>query len=291
MRSEIPEPLRSFKKEIEPLISELEKRRNAVCFPLLFSMYRVISESEVDEVYDALLRIEGRPNIDVILFSYGGDPNQAYLIGTLLQEFAGERLTIIVPRMAKSAATLLACAADEIMMLPPAELGPIEYVWKNPETGRYVPLRSIMDSIKVIAGMDLKESKFDVIKEALARIPIIELGDFTKLTEHIESLTEKLLKRRMFKNEPEKTKEAAKKLCEGEEYKSHEAPITISGARELGLKVVEVPKEIRDLVWNIHRLWDIIVLSYELTYSREYAEAYDLRIGKGIAFCTIRTQE
>lgn len=55
--------------------------------------------------------------------------------------------------------------------------------------------------------------KLGVLKEALAKIPITELRDSGRLTDHMESLAEKLLSRRMFRGEGDKAKEVAKKLC------------------------------------------------------------------------------
>jgi hypothetical protein len=271
------DPFQQFKKEAEQLLVELEEIRNAVAFPILYSFNREISKPDTDEIYDALSTIPEKSKIDVILFSRGGDPDQAYLIGTLLQEFATEKLTVIVPRYAKSAATLLACAADEIIMLPPSELGPIELMIESPETKRYVPVRSLINSIEMIAKMDLGEMKLGVLKEALAKMPITELKDFEKQTEHMKSLAEKSLSRRMFRTRRDKAKEVAKNLCEG--YESHSAPITFLDAKEMGLRLVEAPE-------NVNRLWINTVVDCESRFTIEEAETFNFRVGSGVVFST-----
>jgi ClpP class serine protease len=233
--------------------------------------------------------IEEKSNIDVILFSHGGDPDQAYIIGTLLQECATKKLTIIIPRYAKSAATLLTCAADEIVMLPASELGPVELMIETPETKRYVPVRTFVESIEMIAKMDLGEMKLDVLKETLNRIPITELRDFERLSEYTKSLAEKLLTRRMFKGDSEKAKEIAKKLCEG--YKSHSAPITLFDAKEIGLKLIDVPKDVENLLWKLHKLWISTVIEYENSFPLEEAETLNFRVGRGVIFCTKRKEK
>jgi ClpP class serine protease len=127
----LPEPLQNFKEEAERILSKFERLRgNAVSAraPLLYSWNRLIAKPDVDNVYDCLLQMGPQPKLDVIIFSRGGDPDQAYVIGNLLQSFTSEKLTIIVPRFAKSATTLIVCAGDEVAMGPASELGPIDLI-------------------------------------------------------------------------------------------------------------------------------------------------------------------
>lgn len=63
--------------------------------------------------------------IDLWLESGGGDAHAAYKIALLLRARA-RTLRIVVPDYAKSAATLLSLAADELFMGDAAELGPLD---------------------------------------------------------------------------------------------------------------------------------------------------------------------
>lgn len=63
--------------------------------------------------------------IDLWLESGGGDAHAAYKIALLLRSRA-RTLRVVVPDYAKSAATLLSLAADEIYMAEAAELGPLD---------------------------------------------------------------------------------------------------------------------------------------------------------------------
>ena len=283
----LPEPLRHFKERAEPLLVKLEEIRGSMAVPILYSMNRFLAKPDTDSIYEALSSLGKQPKIDVILFSSGGDPDQAYVIGIMLQEFAGEKLTLIIPRYAKSAATLLACAADEVLMLPPSELGPIDPVVESPETKRYIPVLSLLELVELLGKKGLGG---EVVKEVLGRIPVTELGDYTRLTEHMVSLAEKLLKRRMFKNEPEIARSIAEKLCK--EYKSHGAAITLTDIKELGLKLADAPKDISDVVWSLHRLWVETVMEYESGFPEGAPiEAFDFNVGRGIVFCTRRTED
>jgi len=61
----------------------------------------------------------------LLIDSSGGDADSAYKIARLFQRRC-DAFTIIIPKYAKSAATLLALGADEIIMAKDAEIGPLD---------------------------------------------------------------------------------------------------------------------------------------------------------------------
>lgn len=63
--------------------------------------------------------------IDLWLESPGGDAHPAFKLALMLRH-AAATVRVVVPDYAKSAATLLALAGDEIYMAPGAELGPLD---------------------------------------------------------------------------------------------------------------------------------------------------------------------
>lgn len=87
-----------------------------------------INEYDLDRVFNSLN--EGNPgkkkDVLLILISKGGSIEPAYQISKICKSFAKESFIVAVPRMAKSAATLIALGADEIHMGPLGQLGPID---------------------------------------------------------------------------------------------------------------------------------------------------------------------
>ena len=63
--------------------------------------------------------------IDFMIISNGGDPITSLRIISILRE-RFEHITVIVPYVAYSAATILALGADDIMMHPFSNLGPVD---------------------------------------------------------------------------------------------------------------------------------------------------------------------
>jgi Serine dehydrogenase proteinase len=84
------------------------------------------------EIEDQVQGSRENVEIDVWLESPGGDANTAYKLALMLRDVACH-IRVIVPDYAKSAATLLALAGNEIYLAPGAELGPLDA--QMPEEG------------------------------------------------------------------------------------------------------------------------------------------------------------
>ncbi|MGA7088122.1 MAG: hypothetical protein WB116_07610 [Candidatus Dormiibacterota bacterium] len=104
---------------------------------------------------DVIKEPKSQVEIDVWLESPGGDAHAAYKLGLVLRGKA-TRLRVVVPDYAKSAATLLTLAADEIYMAPAAELGPLDA--QIPREGGLV---------RVISALDIARSLDDLARTAV----------------------------------------------------------------------------------------------------------------------------
>ena len=82
----------------------------------------------VDEDIHALMEVTSGlkgPNVDLILHSPGGSPEAAEAIVSYLRS-RFSKIRVIVPQLAMSAATMISCAADEIVMGKHSFLGPTD---------------------------------------------------------------------------------------------------------------------------------------------------------------------
>lgn len=104
---------------------------------LLFMIYNentAISRDDIFDVVEQLDKIAIQPEetrIDMVLLSNGGFPHPAYQIMNIIRAKC-KKLKAIVPLYAKSAATLMTLAADEIVMGPQSEIGPIDMQMEHP---------------------------------------------------------------------------------------------------------------------------------------------------------------
>ncbi len=216
-----------------------------------------ITATLVDKVFDDLRKEKyGGEKLDVIVHSSGGSIDAAYNLARLFRRYGKERLTFVVPRWAKSAATLLVCAGDEILMTPVAELGPLDpqITQMNPLEQRlenFSPLH-IESTLQLIRD-EFKSGADDLASRLLQRLQFpLTLGSFKKLLDLGNDYLENLLTSRMLIDQQEEIKSITTALTTG--YADHSWCITSEEAQKIGLVVEEIEGNQLDIVWEIHNL-------------------------------------
>jgi len=275
-----------YLSELDNISSELENKRGRHIILMIFHDDAFITRDVVDDLEFFLEEhdLSSKGGIDVVLHTLGGDADAAYHIGILLQKLAGEReLSFIVPRMAKSAGTLLACSGDKIIMTRISELGPVDpqvYVesartWVSAkvvrdsfgqtlEIFREKVIRELIDVVRRAPGMS--EAVNSVIKPfteaVLSGIPITELGHYDSLINHARKLLIELLSNKMFKQSSIKSEGSAMQQSPNadsvantlvSEYSYHGKVIHLDEAKKLGLCVEELSDEEKKLASDLYK--------------------------------------
>lgn len=196
--------------------------------------------------------------LDLILHSPGGSPEAAEsIVHYLRSKF--DSLRVFVPQSAMSAATMLSCAADEIVMGLHSSLGPIDPQMILPGAGGGVtvaPAQAILDQF-ALALEDCQDPK-----KLGAWLPILPQYGPALLVQCDEALdlAEKLvadwLRRWMLAGDSQRKRKStriAKALADHGEFKSHGRPIHRDAAQALGLRVtpLEDDQELQDLVLSV----------------------------------------
>ncbi|MFO8006515.1 MAG: ATP-dependent Clp protease proteolytic subunit, partial [Candidatus Brocadiia bacterium] len=125
---------RYARQEVIRSIEELTGRELLVYEANLFSERSSLGEEDVQPFADLLCRVERDSGIDLVLQSPGGSIDAAEKVVYMCRELAS-RFRVIVPEYAKSAATLIALASDEVIMGITSELGPIDAQLSGPGPG------------------------------------------------------------------------------------------------------------------------------------------------------------
>lgn len=148
--------------------------------------------SDADNIYRAIRLFPESRDVLLLLHSTGGDVGSAYLISQLCREHAKDRFSVVIPRRAKSAATLLACGADQIHLGSMSELGPID-----PQIGGY-PALGLGNALRHIAELVAEfPDSADMFASYLAHtIPPIDLGYYERVAESAVQYAERLLRSR-----------------------------------------------------------------------------------------------
>jgi len=241
--------------EIQETLKSLETLSGGQTYYVFYR--KRICSGTVDEVYDELRTIrndcDGRFN--VILFSGGGDIEAAFNLACLFRSIGHESLNIIVPRWAKSAATLIACAADTISMTPVAELGPLDpqiMDTPNTEDSRRLSCLSIIETFRLIRN-EFRYGNEYFAAGLLERLQFpLALGSIISSPKVSEEYLARALRLQKTERTPEDVSAIAEKLVYG--YADHRFCIHHDEARGIGLPVRLLDGEMHDLAWKIHRL-------------------------------------
>jgi len=190
----------------------LVHRQETMSF-LGFPVLRYIDIDDSEEVIRAINLTDPEVPLDIVLHTPGGLVLASLQIARAIHRHPG-KVTVFVSHYAMSGGTLIALAADEIVMCEHAVLGPVD-----PQLGQY-PAASVL--------------------KVLQQKPIAEIDDSTiiladqaqKAIEQVHRSVRELLSDKM---DPEKAEALAKMLSEG--TWTHDHPITYDDARAMGLPV------------------------------------------------------
>lgn len=259
----------SNKKRLS-LLRSIEKARNSRV--IAYISYSPMDDYVLIPLYKQLCSIGYVERIDLLLHSYGGVVDIPYKIVNLIREFCGY-FSVIIPFVAKSAATMIAIGADEIVMGPTSELGPIDPLVKHPKYDElWVPVQSIRMCIdfmeEKIAQSDNPKVTTSLLYPIADKLDPWIIGDYEKSIKASYQYAEALLEKNMFKDNKEKAKSVTRIMTE--KYFSHGYCINRHEAKnELGLNVVQADGSLWEIIWALYLAYDDYMQSKDYSYIME----------------------
>jgi ClpP class serine protease len=186
-----------------------------------FPIMRYINIEDSEEILRAIKLTDNSVPIDLIVHTPGGLVLAARQIAHALNNHPA-KVTVFVPHYAMSGGTLIALAADEIVMDPNAVLGPVD-----PQLGEY-PAASILSAVA-------QKDKNEIDDRTLILADISE-----KAIKQLKVAVSQILKDKFSNGRAE---ELAEILSTGKW--THDYPLTVDEVRQMGLPVsTEMPQEV-----------------------------------------------
>ncbi len=219
-------------------IRNLERKRGSRVIVLIhrqeemsflgFPIARYINIEDSEKILRAIHLTAKEMPIDLILHTPGGLVLAAEQIARAVKKHPA-KVTVYIPHYSMSGGTLIALAADEIVMDPNAVMGPVD-----PQIGT---MRAQYPAASILKALEEPNPNRD--DETLI------MGDIArKAIDQLYQVVYDLVKDQV---ESEKSEKLAKMLSTG--VWTHDFPITVELAQELGLPVqVGIPQEIYDLM-------------------------------------------
>jgi ClpP class serine protease len=187
-----------------------------------FPFARFMNIEDSEEVLRAIHLTDPRLPIDLILHTPGGLVLAAEQVAEALVAHQA-KVTVFVPHYAMSGGTLLALAADEVVLAPHAVLGPLD-----PQVGN-LPAASILEAVTRKEAKDIEDQTL-ILADVAA-----------KAQRQVRTLVQRVLTGNGW--EVERAAALATALTDGRW--THDYPIGVEEARLLGLPVsTDMPSEV-----------------------------------------------
>ena len=216
-----------------------------------------ITEEDLQGLMEVVHGLKG-DKLDLIIHSPGGSPTATEALVTYLRSKFKD-IRVIIPHAAMSAATMLACSANSIVMGKHSFIGPIDpqMILQTKLGATSVPAQAIIDQFR----MAQKECK--VPEQLNSWFPILEQYGPALITQCdnaiklSEELVSEWLSKYMFANKRDSKKRArglAKYLSNHRGFKTHSRHIDRDEAKKRGLVIenLEEDQKFQDLILSIY---------------------------------------
>lgn len=168
-------------------------------------------------------------DLDVIIHSFGGSTEVSWSLISKIRQYCGKNFNIIIPECSLSAGTMIALAADEIIMGKRSELGPINPTVNNLSYDDLKSFYNLFDS------SSFKENA-DCMKSLVENYRPTDLGQIQKFLLETLYVCERILKLR--KNPLSDNENANIIDCFSSKIPSHEHRIARNEALDYGVNYI-----------------------------------------------------
>lgn len=250
----------------QPLIRTLEKHfgGKVVTFFTSFRSEHASVSDEDAEMIESILAVEhGKEKLFLVLNSAGGSALAAERIVNVCRAYSADQFEVVVPHMAKSAATMICFGARAIHMSSTSELGPVDpqvpYLDDN-KFRRWISAEEYVRSYSTLMtqASDGKAKRIEPFIQQLGRFDARFIEGLLSAQSLSRDISVRLLKSSMMQKEA--VARIEKKIgvfLSQRKTSSHGRMISCEESRACGLKVT--PIDLHSPSWNV--LWELYVRS------------------------------
>lgn len=218
--------------------------------------------------------------LDLILHTPGGQVDATESIIDYLHAVFGDNIRAIIPQMAMSGGTMIACSCREIIMGKHSSLGPVDPQIID------VSAQTVVEEFELAKKEIAENPEYTPFWSILLdKYPPNFMFECKNAIEWSKDILKKSLKYSMFKNEnQEKIDRIMFELFSRDTTKDHSQNLSAEKCKEIGLKIkfLEDDEELQDLVLSIHHA----CISYFY-----HENAYKIHINQNGVFLSINIVE
>ena len=236
--------------------------RNIICYYSAFLTKQgegmSIADSDMTGFMTVVKGMEKSKGLDLILHTPGGSPTAAEAIVKYLRALFGIDIRAIVPQIAMSAGTMIACAGKEILMGKHSSLGPVD-----PQISGY-PAFNIKKVFEDAKDDLSKNQNIPYWQIQLSKYPPQLIYDCINAIDLSSDLVSDWLKSGMFIGDPDaeqKVKSITEGLNQNKESKNHGRHFDKEKCKEFLLKVEDLEDDdsLQDAVLSLHHAYMVLL--------------------------------
>jgi hypothetical protein len=215
-----------------------------------------IIDNDKNGFMNVICGLDRSKGLDLILHTPGGDLASTESLVDYLKQMFGNNIRAIIPQLAMSAGTVIACSCKSIVMGKQSSLGPID-----PQIGG-IPASGILEEFeRAITDIKNRPSSIAVWREIIRRYPLTILGECEKAIQWSNQIAIKLLAENMLSAESQaedKAKSIVEYLGDHSKTMSHSRHISADECERIGLKVErleQIGQIYQDCILSIHHAY------------------------------------
>lgn len=211
-----------------------------------------INDEDKNGFMMAVHELDRSKGLDLILHTPGGELHATESIIDYLYQMFDDDIRAIVPQIAMSGGTLIACSSKSILMGAHSNLGPIDPQLMG------VPAKGVIEEFDRAKSEIKKDVNLAYVWDPiLSKYHPTFLSQCQNAIDYSSEIAQRNLKKTMFKNNSNRdaiSKKIVAGLTDYSGNKSHARHIHIGDCKTLGLKVksIESDQELQDIILTIH---------------------------------------
>lgn len=211
-----------------------------------------VNDNDKNGFMTVIHQLDRTKGLDLILHTPGGEVAATESLIDYLKAMFGDNIRAIVPQLAMSAGTMIACACKEIVMGKHSSLGPVDPQFRG------TPAHGIKEEFeRAYKEIKIDQAKIAVWQPILAKYPPAFVGECEKAIDWSTEIVTECLKTGMFKGEADAEQKAQAIISEIGDHaltKSHSRHLSAQRCKEIGLKIIdlETDHEFQEKVLSVH---------------------------------------
>lgn len=235
-----------------------------------------INDEDKNGLMAVIHGLDRSKGLDLILHTPGGELAATESLVDYLRAMFETNIRAIVPQLAMSAGTMIACACERIVMGRQSSLGPIDPQYAG------IPAHGVVEEFnRAKAEVQQDDSTIPIWQAIIAKYTPTLIGECEKAIAWSNEMTREWLATGMFANDADSAATIDRIIDELGDHaltKSHARHLSLERCREIGLKVVELEQgqKFQDAVLSVHHAY---MVTFSATSACKIIENHE-----GVAF-------